>query len=100
MSTRVVTLAEAMEHAATAVYLCRQKWGDEVFDAAVKHHTARRLRADVEAGTTTDTVGVRSRFADYDWAATYTDAPHFVWFDFFRGEIENSCSRIQRGLAP
>lgn len=96
----IVNLAQAMADSPTAVYLDRKKWGDDLFDKAVAHHTARRLRADLSAGTTTDVDGQRSRFVQYDWGHEYENAPHHVYFDFFRGAVCNSCSRLARGLAP
>lgn len=94
-----ITLAQAMEAAATAVYLDRQK-APALFDKAIEHHVARGLRADVAKGTTRDRDGWRSGFVAYDWAATYEEAPHFVYWDFFRPAILNSVSRLERGLNP
>lgn len=103
-SARCVTLSEAMSAAGTAVYLDRrqadEQFGPGLFDTAIEHHTALRLRADIVRGTTRNRHGLTSRWVNYDWADTYVEAPHFVWFDYFRPFILNSCSRMARGLAP
>lgn len=95
-----ITLDQAMAASPTIVYLDRQKWGGELFDKAVEHHRRRKLRADIEKGSTRDVDGWRSQFTAYDWGHEYADAPHHIYFDFFRGTVNNSCSRIQRGLEP
>lgn len=97
-----ITLRQAMEAAGTAVYLDRQKadaqFGPGLFDKAVAYHEKRNLRAYIESGTTWDRDGMRTRFVNYDGGGQYREAPHFVWFDFFRGTIMNSVSRLSRGL--
>lgn len=97
-----ITLNQAMIAAGTAVYLDKLKadkqFGPGLFDKAVEHHVKRGLRADIKAGITRDREGIKSRFVNYNWAAQYQNAPHFVWFDFFRPAILNSCSRLSRGL--
>lgn len=98
----IVTLAQAMESAATAVYLDRQKaneqFGRGLFDKAVAHHIRRNLRANLKTGETLDCDGWRGRFTAYDWAQVYDSAPHHVYFDFLRGHVMNSASRLSRGL--
>ena len=99
-----MTLSQACEHAGTAVHMDRQKadeqFGAGLFDKAIEHHTKRGLSVDLTKGTTRDRAGLQSRFINYIGEQTYTDAPHFVWFDFFRGAVLNSCSRMARGLEP
>jgi hypothetical protein len=101
-----VTLEQSLEWSATEVYLVRRKaaenWADgaALFDKAVAHHKARRLRANVKLGTTRDRDGWRSRYVDYDWASDYEQHPSFVFHDFFRGAILNSIDRMARGLEP
>lgn len=97
---KIISLNHAMESAATAVYLDRQKIGGDIFDKAVAHHSALRLVADIEKGSTKNRHGFVSQFAGYDWQKVYEDAPHFVYFDFFRPAILNSCGRIDRGMEP
>ena len=101
---RIVTLNEAMDAAATAVHLDRQRadrqFGAGLFDRAVAHHRKLDLRANITRGTTQDRRGQQSRYIAYDWAHVYDGAPHSIWQDFFRGAILNSCSRMARGLRP
>jgi hypothetical protein len=101
---KIVTLNEAMDAAATAVYVDRKKadqqFGVGLFDKAVAHHNNLGLRANISKGTTRNKRGQQSKYVNYDWAHVYEDAPHFIWYDFFRGVIMNSCSRMARGLEP
>lgn len=100
----MITLQQAMDVAATTVYLDRRKFDEQfgpgLFDKAVEHHTKKRLRADIETGTTYRERGWVAQFVSYDWEDHYKDAPHFVWFDFFLPIIGNSVSRMSRGLEP
>lgn len=100
MTKRVITLTEAMAEAPTDVHADRQRWGDALFDRAVEHHTSRNLRANIGNGTTRDKDGIQSRFVAYDWACHYESSPDHVYYDFFKGIVCNSCSRMERGLNP
>lgn len=77
-----------------------RQFGDGLFDKAVEHHQKMRLVADPEKGETRNKFGNDSQFLNYDWAHIYKECPHFIWGDFFRGSILNSCSRMARGLNP
>lgn len=106
MSTITITLSQSLQAAATAVHLDRaladEKFGRGLFDKAVQHHTARRLHANLKTGTVSDRDGWRSRYvrpSDYAGAKAYEGAEHLTWFDFFRGAVMNSASRLSRGLA-
>lgn len=95
-----VTVPEAMRLAPDSVAKDRQQWGAELYDKAVAHHTARRLMADTKKGRTRDRDGFHSQYVSYDWADTYVAHPDHIYFDFFKGAVCNSCSRMQRGLNP
>lgn len=96
------TLAQAMDAAPDDTAACRRQMDAQfapgLFDKAVEHHAARRLRADADRGTTRDRDGERSRFVSYDWGQHYAANPSHVFFDFFRGHVCNSVSRLARGL--
>ena len=102
---KIVSLNKALADAATAVYMDRQKadaqYGAGLFDRAIEHHVARNLRADTERGITRDRGGQCAAYVSWSGAdaAAYIEAPHFVYFDFFRGHILNSVSRLSRGLS-
>lgn len=99
---KTISLPEAMDSAATAVYQDRikadQQFGKGLYDQAVIHHTKRNLRANVTLGGTKDRDGFCSQFVDYTWSHVYDEAPHHVYFDFFRPSLLNSVSRLSRGL--
>jgi hypothetical protein len=95
-----VTLREAMDLAPTDVAKDRAQWGDELYDKAVEHHTAKRLTADTQKGSTRNRDGFASQYVSYDWSERYVANPDHIYFDFFKGSVCNSCSRMQRGLNP
>lgn len=97
MAAKTMTLPQALQHAATAVYMDLQN-APALFDLAVEYHTRKGLKADLAKGTTRDRDGWRSAFTAYDWAHLYEGAPHFAYFDFFRPALLNAVSRLQRGL--
>ena len=101
---RRVTLSQAMNLAPACVGEARaamdSRFGAGLFDKATEHHEARGLVANLQAGTTRDRDGNRSSFTAYTWADHYTANPDQVWFDFFRGHVCNSVSRMARGLQP
>jgi hypothetical protein len=106
MKTRY-TMAEAMAAAPDDAQAARQvagaDFGPGLFDRAIAHHAARQLRADVAAGVTRDREGIRARFVSWtpeDLAGHVDRRGAHVWFDFFRGHVLNSCSRMARGLTP
>jgi hypothetical protein len=103
MST--ITITQSLAAAATAVHLDRrladEKFGQGLFDEAVQHHTARRLHANLKTGTVSDRDGWRSRYVNpshYAGAKSFDGAEHLTWFEFFRGAVMNSASRLSRGL--
>lgn len=100
--SRAVTLAAVLPEAGHELYWLSQRFGLQTVEAACAHHKARNLRADVAKGTTADRDGNRSRFVSWseEDAARYEGMPGWVFHDFFRGDIANSCSRIERGLNP
>ena len=95
---KIMTLKQALDHAAADVFCTRQKYGKDAwaFDQSVEYWTKRNLLADIEAGTTKDRDGQRSRFTAYDWAHVYEEMPHAVFHDFFRGDICNAAGRLLR----
>jgi hypothetical protein len=100
----IFTLAEAMALApsevAEAREYCAKTFGPEYWDKAVAHHEKRKLRADIAEGTTRDCDGWKSGFVGYDWSHEYQDRKEWIFYDFFRGFICNSVSRMARGLQP
>ena len=79
-------VSEARQYAA-------QTFGAGLFERATAHHEARNMRAVLGVGETRDRDGIRARFID-----GHTCEPAHVWFDFFRGHIMNSVSRLASGL--
>lgn len=77
---------------------CKSAFGVDLFEQAVEHHRRRGLTADVKKGTTRDKDGQNSVYPGYDWADRYTTHKGHIWFDFFRGFVVNSASRLSRGL--
>lgn len=96
---KIVTLQQAAEIVAAEVSELRATHG-AVFDQAMAYHAGRKLRADIATGVTRDCDGWKSGFVNYDWSDNYTKNPEHIFFDFFRGFILNSVSRINRGLKP
>lgn len=96
------TLSQSMQHASHTVSMDRAAWGPTIYDRAFEYHFARGLRADIGRGLVRDADGARSRFIDYDEsdAERYLRHPEVIYWDFFRGIVNNSCSRIVRGLRP
>lgn len=101
-----ITLAETLYHAAHAIHMDKRKadeqFGPGLFEKAINHHVRRNLRADTVKGEVRDAGGWKAQYKEWTDANAkqYDDAPHFVWFDFFRGFVMNSCSRMSRGLKP
>ena len=98
-----ITLNQALETAAQGAYSEAHKRGPEWFAAwkqALEHHTRRKLRANIKTGTVRDVDGIRAQFTAYDWQDTYTEAPHFIFWDFFAPDLNNSADRILRNLKP
>lgn len=97
MQTRY-TLAQASELATDDVASARQyaelEFGAGLFDRAMAHHEARNLRATLGAGETRDSGGIIARYV-----GGHTCQAAHVWFDFFRGHVMNSVSRMARGLS-
>ncbi len=95
-----ITLKESLDHSATEAYLQSKDWPAEVFSQAVAHHLKQGLRANLSTGEVRSNSGWVSRFSNYNWQADYEGALNLVYYDFFRGMVGNSRSRIVRGLAP
>lgn len=93
---KLMTLQQAMEHAATDVHCTRTKFGNDAwaFDKAVEYWQKRALRADLETGTAYYRDGWLAHFTGYDWADVYSDMPHAVFHDFFKGALCNSAAHL------
>lgn len=103
MTMKTVTLRQALELAAQGAYMdAHNKGADHAqrMAQAREYHEKRGLRANVATGTVRDCDGVCSQFTAYDWAHTYEDAPHFIYWDFFLPILANSADRLRRGLNP
>ena len=85
--------AIAPDDVSTARQYAEHAFGPGLFDRAIAHHESRGLRATLGVGETRDRGGVCARFV-----GGHTCEPGHVWFDFFRGHIMNSVSRMARGL--
>ena len=92
-------LADTLQHVDFTPLLIA--WGEATVGQALRH-PALGLSADTDAGTTRNRRGNQSRFLNWTStdASVYQGRPAAVFWDFFRGSIANSCSRIDRGLTP
>lgn len=96
-----ITFEQSIEQSATEFYLLRQRAIDvDAFDRATEAMRAERYVVDITKGIVRNRNGFVSSFTNYDWAHEYGAAPHFVFYDFFRGLLLNKYDRNLRGLNP
>lgn len=94
-----VSFDKACKLSATEFHLLAARAEDPgLFAHAVERMGAERWTCDTETGVCRNRDGAVSRFPNYDWAAEYDSAPHFIFYDFFRGPLLNKYSRLVRGV--
>jgi hypothetical protein len=99
MTGHTMTFDDACMHAATQLYVLRQRVERrDLFDEAVEQMQRDRYRVDIQTGVVRNKAGFVSRFVDYDWASQYEEAPHFIFYDFFQGILMNSYARKLAGV--
>lgn len=94
-----VTLKDCLYHSAGEIHGLHVLYGQS-FETAVAHHVRLGIVADIDKGEVRNKNGFVSQFVYYDWSQHYKDALNLVFFDFFRGVVLNSVSRMNRGLEP
>lgn len=99
----IYTIDEAIYEAAQGCFSEVRKKGNEfskAFGQACDVYRKRGLKADISKGRVTDNDGEILHFFSYDWQKVYEDTPHFIYWDFFSGVLNNCAYRIMRGDTP
>ena len=97
--SHTVTFGDACTHAATQLYVLRQRAErQDLFDESIEQMRRGGYRVDIQAGVVQNKAGFVSRFVDYDWAAQYEEAPNLIFYDFFQGILMNLYTRKLAGV--
>ena len=88
MTGHTVTFRDACAHAATQLYMLRQRAKrQDLFDKSVEQMQRGGYRVDIKTGVVRNNAEFVSRFIDYDWAAQYEQSPNGIFYDFFQAPL-------------